>query len=372
MFSNESGSFELTFLGCAGGPLNDHTQSFLLKQAGCDAPGYICIDAGSGLSEIADMIYNTGESGSGVVKSLYRNRTEDVSTLVAPGISCKSGFGTLSKRFAEKTDNRGSNVIERAYEIYGEITEYFITHPHLDHLVGLILNSPAIYERPGCYKKIYGTEQTVTAIRENLFNDKIWPDFTADRAIRLKSLDCFKAMKLSTIKDIECIPFTLRHGYSVRNTDPVFSTAYLFRDCTTNDHILIFGDTESDEVSKSDSLMKIWEHLSKNVPIRNLKAIVIECSNPEEVETEKLYGHMSPRFIIWELLRLVQFYGAGDSMDPSEFELHVILTHIKDGFTDEDPRTKVLRQLRNLYQKSELNKFNIDFSIAVPGFTLTL
>jgi len=57
------------------------------------------------------------------------------------------------------------------------VSTYLITHPHLDHLAGFVINTAAFHNtsRP---KKLAGLPSTVNAIKIHLFNDVIWPNLT--------------------------------------------------------------------------------------------------------------------------------------------------------------------------------------------------
>ena len=52
------------------------------------------------------------------------------------------------------------------------IKGYLISHPHLDHVAGLILNSPDDSAKP-----IYGLPFCLETIQEDYFNWKSWPNF---------------------------------------------------------------------------------------------------------------------------------------------------------------------------------------------------
>ncbi len=52
-----------------------------------------------------------------------------------------------------------------------------ITHPHLDHMSGICMNTPALeYGREA--KAIYGLPSTIDAIKNHIFNDWIWPNLS--------------------------------------------------------------------------------------------------------------------------------------------------------------------------------------------------
>ena len=162
MSSGSAYSFELTVLGSSGGPLNHSTQCFLLKRAGSRTDGYICVDAGSGLAEIANMLYAEEYGKSFLVKSFYKNGTEDVSRFLAKAIRCTVGFGTLRGELEKEKESTDDNTMTRAFNIFSDIKEYYITHAHLDHLLGLVLNSPVAvsYTHLDVYKRqlLYGTD----------------------------------------------------------------------------------------------------------------------------------------------------------------------------------------------------------------------
>ena len=82
---------------------------------------------------------------------------------------------------------------------------YLISHPHLDHVAGLILNSPDDSPKP-----IYGLPFCLKILREEYFNWKSWPNFgnEGDKPI----LNKYRYTTLSTQKEIP-----LEHtGMSVR------------------------------------------------------------------------------------------------------------------------------------------------------------
>ena len=54
-----------------------------------------------------------------------------------------------------------------------QIKAYLISHGHLDHISGFLLNTPN--DKPG--KFIVGLNQTINIIREHYFNNQAWADF---------------------------------------------------------------------------------------------------------------------------------------------------------------------------------------------------
>lgn len=359
----DKNSFELTILGASGGPLNRSTQSFLLKRAGSLEQGYICIDAGAGLAEIVEMLHDVHKDEEQLVSSFYQSEAEDIHKFFADDLTRTFGFKTVSTKFTK--ENCGCSIMTQGLNLFHEIKEYYITHPHIDHLFALLINSPAFFMKEDSEKLVYGTSETINVIKEHIFNDKVWPDFTSNGKIVLRKLTVNQSIRSSLIPDLEIIPFTVSHGIGIAATEPYMSTVFLFRSREKNDHVLICGDLESDEISRSSKLLQVWEYLGSKVPLKTLKAIVIECSNTENIGDGELFGHMCPRHIINELTQLKKCYNR-TQLDG----LHVIITHVKDTTAIEDPRLTILRQLREQSQRMKLG--NVNFSMAVKGFTLTL
>jgi cAMP phosphodiesterase len=65
-----------------------------------------------------------------------------------------------------------------ALHIFRELLHSFlITHPHLDHISGMCINTPALeYGREA--KAIVALPSTIDAIKNHIFNDSIWPNLS--------------------------------------------------------------------------------------------------------------------------------------------------------------------------------------------------
>jgi ribonuclease BN (tRNA processing enzyme) len=72
----------------------------------------------------------------------------------------------------------GTGVGDLTLEAMRRIDHVFLTHSHLDHVTSLpfLLDSVgALRERP---VTVHALPETIAALREHLFNWKLWPDFT--------------------------------------------------------------------------------------------------------------------------------------------------------------------------------------------------
>ncbi len=149
-----------------------------------------------------------------------------------------------------------------------KINHIFITHHHLDHIFDipfLIAESfPQRYEP----LTIYGNQENLEALKKNILNQQIWPDFSeiniigSDRAsLRYQSL---KAWNTVTVDGIDVLPFDSNH----------IVPTYGYKISKGNKSVVISGDTW-----KQDNIWKI----ANEDP--SVKAIFIDVSYPKRLSS---------------------------------------------------------------------------------------
>lgn len=79
--------------------------------------------------------------------------------------------------FAGLTVPHASAHANAAYILRELIHTFLITHPHLDHMSGFIINTPA-FQPSARAKRCAGLPNTIEAIRTHIFNDVIWPNLS--------------------------------------------------------------------------------------------------------------------------------------------------------------------------------------------------
>jgi cAMP phosphodiesterase len=281
-------AFKIIPLGIMGGSDESNLSSYMVAPANSDQ--FVCLDAGT--------LY------TGIRKS------------IANGLFHQSINHVLK------------------YNIKG----YLISHAHLDHIAGMILNSP-----DDSSKNIYALPSVIDVLKNNYFTWKSWANFTNEGD--KPTLNKYHYIPLDTAKEIPIFntqmyvtAFSLSHG------NPYESTAFLIR--SADAYILYLGDTGPDEVEKSDKLQSLWRHVAPLIQTKKLKAIFIEVSFPDEQPDKQLFGHLTPRWLMNEMNALSRLTGKNLMNN-----FPVVITHIKP---IGDNEIKIKKQL-SLSNKLQLN-----------------
>nr|WP_294945612.1 3',5'-cyclic-nucleotide phosphodiesterase [uncultured Mucilaginibacter sp.] len=280
-------SFRIVPLGVLGGIDESNLSAYMVAPAGSD--NYVCMDAGT--------------LHAGIEKSIS-NKVFSV---------------------------RGDKILKQY------IKGYFISHAHLDHISGLIINSPE-----DSTKNIYGLQSTLETLKTHYFTWESWANFADDGA-------------KPQLKKYHYSPLQPGNETNIDNTEmqvQVFplahsnltSTAFLLR--SKDSYVLYLGDTGADEIEKSQNLHKLWEAVAPLVAAGKLKALMIEVSYPSEQPDKSLFGHLTPRLLMNELDVLAQVSGT------SLKGLKVVVTHLKPPYRSIN---KIKTQLNYLNIKRQMN-----------------
>lgn len=79
------------------------------------------------------------------------------------------------------------------------------------------------------------------------------------------------------------------------------SSSYFIRDVETGVEVLIFGDVEGDSISANPRNLRIWLEAAPKIVAGKLKAILIECSYDDSRPVDRLFGHLTPSFLVEEM-----------------------------------------------------------------------
>lgn len=236
--------------------------------------------------------------------------------------------GTLYAGIRKAIDN-GVLPAPVSTALRSSIKDYFISHPHLDHVAGLIINSP-----DDSTKNIYGLASCLHVLQDKYFSWQSWANFgDAGEQPQLKKYH-YVTMEpgneiTANATNIGVRAFSLSHG------NPYESTAFLLHN--GDDYLLYFGDTGADSVEHSTKLHQVWAAISPLVKSGHLKAVLIEVSFPDEQPVKSLFGHLTPALLVQELRNLAALTG-----EAALRGLPVVITHRKPGGDQEERIQKEL------------------------------
>jgi 3',5'-cyclic-nucleotide phosphodiesterase len=178
------------------------------------------------------------------------------------------------------------------------INSYFISHAHLDHTAGLIMNSPNDKA-----KNLYGLASVLEVFKKNYFTWSAWANFGNEGEAPILKKYSYQPLipKLEISIDntgLFVTPFVLSH------VKPYESSAFLVRN--QDAYLLYLGDTGADRVEQSDQLAQLWQTIAPLVIQNQLKAIFIEVSFDNSVSEKSLFGHLTPKLLMEEMGKLNQ------------------------------------------------------------------
>ncbi|ALD20518.1 MBL fold metallo-hydrolase [Hymenobacter sp. DG25A] len=281
-------AFTVVPLGVKGGLDESNLSTYLVAPTGSNA--YVCLDAGSLQQGIEKAIAN--------------------------------------KVFATSLD-----TVLRQY-----IRAYLLSHAHLDHVAGLLLHAPDDAPKP-----IYALPECIATLQASYFNWQAWPNFGNEGA--KPALGKYQYQRLVPGQETA----QAGTGMSVRafplsHAAPHQSAAFLLK--SQNSYLLYLGDTGADKLEKTHSLRALWQTIQPLVVSRQLKAIFIEVSYPNEQPANQLFGHLTPTLLLQELAVLGQLTGAEALRG-----LPVVITHIKPTAGNEAAIKKQLDDANKLQVK---------------------
>ena len=291
--SQAMAAFDVVALGVNGGVEEGNLTSYLVRSD--DQKLYLGLDAGS----------------------------------VMPGIRKALEKGS----FPQVTAENAAPLTPQGAVFRNLIGGYFISHGHLDHLAGLIIGSPEDSKKP-----IYGTADTIGTLRQHYFNGRVWPNFTdSGSGLRIGTY----RLNLQRPEQRFSLGLTGLDGniYPLSHGGTSSSMILVSRN---NQSFAFFGDTGPDEVEKSKNLDTVWRVLGSEIKAKRLKGLIIETSYPDDVADSKLYGHLTPHWLLKELASLQQHAGGDGSLK----DLTVIISHVKPSLkAGADPEKEIMAQL---------------------------
>ncbi|MGE8426855.1 MAG: MBL fold metallo-hydrolase [Sphingobacterium sp.] len=258
--------FDLVPLGIYGGEQEDNLSAYLVGTPRDTA--FLCLDAGT---------INTG----------------------------------IRKAIALKSLNGSVETI-----LHNQIKGYFISHGHLDHLSGLIINSPADSK-----KNIFAIDPVLQILQNHYFITDTWINFGDQGQKPILGKYHYNSLQEGLEMQVPNTALSLT-AYELSHVNPYKSSAALVRH--DNHYLLYLGDTGADRVEKSDQLDKLWNKIAPLIKNKQLNSILIEVSFPNNQPENLLFGHLTPNLLLEELLKLKEKTGLKNLEG-----LNIVVTHRK-------------------------------------------
>ena len=236
--------------------------------------------------------------------------------------------GTLHYGIEKAISNKVFSIpAEQVLKKY--IKGYLISHAHLDHIAGLIINSP-----DDTAKNIYALASCIETLKTSYFTWESWVNFTDEGEAPMLKKYHYQVLvpdSNTSIKNtgMKVKAFPLSHA-------GLQSTAFLINN--KDAYILYLGDTGPDEIEKSHNLHTLWQAVAPLIKSKKLKAILIETSFPDEQPDKTLFGHLTPHWLMKEMEDLANVTGKSALKG-----FNIIITHVKPPQINID---KIKAQLR--------------------------
>jgi len=212
--------------------------------------------------------------------------------------------GSTSIQISKRAVIDAGNLICGLGDDMLDIDTIFISHSHLDHICDIPFLADEVIWQKNNPIKIYALKDTIESIRDHIFNNKIWPDFTK---IKFPNSDKF-VVELITIEldvtydmgDFSITPIKTNHlagscGYVVKQS---------------NHGVFITADTYCSD--------RIWDVVNSD---KSIHTLCIDVSFPSEYDKlAKDSKHLTPKLLKEEMNKLTRD------------DLNISIMHLKPSF----------------------------------------
>jgi cAMP phosphodiesterase len=213
----------------------------------------------------------------------------------------------------------GTGVGSLSFSEMLEIDHVFLTHSHLDHIASI----PFLVDSAGYLRKraltIHAIPETIDALKNHIFNDVIWPDFSLIPSADYPYM-CYEPIGIGATCELEGRKIT---ALPANHTVPAVG----YHLDSGSGSLAFSGDTTTNDA--------FWDAVNR---IPNLKHLIVETAfSNSELEIAKLSKHLCPSMLIEELKKFRKSIPVHIThLKPGE--ANVIMREIEEGMSGERPR----------------------------------
>lgn len=206
-------------------------------------------------------------------------------------LGCSGGIGGDRRTTSFLVDedlliDAGTGVGDLSLDQMTRLRHIFLTHSHLDHIAALPLLADTLFDRLECPLQVYAQPSTLEVLRDDVFNWRVWPDFTrlpreGEGILQFNEMPVGGTLEVAgrRIQSIE-----------VNHTVP----AVAFRVSAGGSAFCFSGDTTTNDT--------LWEALNAHP---RLDLLMVECAfTDEDLELSRLSKHYCPKLLAADLAKL--------------------------------------------------------------------
>jgi cAMP phosphodiesterase len=167
-----------------------------------------------------------------------------------------------------------------------ELDDIVLTHSHFDHVKDVPLLSDLLVGRRKTPVRVHASTACARTLRESVFNDELWPDFTRipDAKRPVLELRPFDPRRPFQVGRYTFHPVPVSH--------PVDSVGFVVSDGRTS--FAVSGDT--------GPTVRFWKRVNAEP---RLRALLVETSYPTRLQTlADVSGHLTPNTLVNELAKV--------------------------------------------------------------------
>ena len=205
-------------------------------------------------------------------------------------LGASGGIGNGARTTALLVDHdilidAGTGVADLSLDAMAAIDHIFLTHAHLDHVTCIPFLLDSVASRRTRPLVVHAQDATLAVLRTHLFNNALWPDFTA---IPSPEKPYLRFELLPPGEEVTLDGRTLR---SIPVSHSIPAVGYLLGNGRAS--LAFSGDTSSTDL--------FWQVLNN---CTDLRQVIIETSfTDEEEKLSRLSGHLCPRLLAQELAK---------------------------------------------------------------------